>query len=182
MDWPSTKIVFIPGNHDFFPMIKEKFGHKLLGKDLNLKLANNASLLIDREIEIPYSNDPSKSIRIYGTPWVPIISYSWAFEAEHDKLVKKFSDIPVDVDILLTHTPPRLEALGISLECGPNSCNFGCSELLDAIFEKKPKHLFCGHIHSGDHRMNVFCETKIWNVSRLNESYEIAYEPTIMTI
>lgn len=173
--WPNTKIVFIPGNHDFFPLIKEMYGYKLRIMDLNLKLASNATMLIDQMIEV-------NGLKIYGTPWVPIINYRWAFEAEHDKLKCKFSMIPEDVDILLTHTPPRHEKLGISLEYGEYSENFGCSELTDEVFKKEPKMCFCGHIHSGDHNMNVFGNTKIWNVSRVNESYKIAYEPTLLYI
>ena len=29
MAWPKTKVVFIPGNHDFFPTIKETFWYKV---------------------------------------------------------------------------------------------------------------------------------------------------------
>ena len=175
MSWPDSKIVFIPGNHDFFPIIRETFGYKLHGKSLSLKLAPNATMLVDKKIDVD-------GMSIYGTPWVPIISHRWAFEAEHDKLIKKFSLIPKGVDILLTHTPPRFNYLGISLEYGPSSENFGCSELADEIFKKEPKMCFCGHIHSGDHKMNKFNATEVWNVSRVNESYEVAYEPIILEV
>jgi len=179
--WPNTKIVFVPGNHDFFPIIKETFGYKLHGKNLNLKLASNTAMLIDEGINIYSQNgDPTDLVKIYGTPWVPIISYRWAFEAEHDKLMKKFSQIPKNIDILLTHASPRFNYLGVSLEYGINSENFGCSELANEIFKKEPKMCFCGHIHSGDHKMNKLGQTEIWNVSRVDESYNIAYEPIIL--
>ena len=175
MSWPKTKIVFVPGNHDFFPIAKETFGYKLSGKNLNLKLAPNTAMLIDKDIDV-------LGLKIYGTPWVPIISYRWAFEAEHDKLVEKFSHIPKDCDILLTHAPPRFNCLGVSLDYGVDSENFGSSELADAIVEKEPKMCFCGHIHSGDHKMNKLFSTEIWNASRVDESYEIAYEPISLEI
>ena len=171
--WQKTKIVFIPGNHDFFPIIKETFGYKLLSKNLNLKLASNATMLLDSEIEV-------NGMKIYGTPWVPIINYRWAFEADHDKLMQKFAMIPKDVDVLLTHTPPRFNHLGVSLEYGANSEDFGCNELANEVFKKKPKMCFCGHIHSGDHGMNKLGKTEIWNVSRVDESYEVAYEPVVI--
>ena len=181
--WPKTKVVFIPGNHDFFPIIKETFGYKLIGKSLDLNLAPNAAMLIDKEIDIYSQNGDLKDcVRVYGTPWVPIISYRWAFEAEHDKLVKKFSLIPKGIDILLTHAPPRFNHLSVSLEHGVNSTNFGCSELADEIFKKEPKMCFCGHIHTGDHEMNKFGQIEIWNVSRVDESYEIAYDPVKLDI
>ena len=173
MSWPKAKVIFIPGNHDFFPIIKETFGYKLLGRNLNLKLAPNATLLVDKLVE-------ADGLKVYGTPWVPVINYRWAFEAEHDKLTKKFSQIPSGVDILLSHAPPRHGSLGVSLEYGVDSENFGCSELADGVFKKEPKICFCGHIHSGDHEMNKLGQTRVWNVSRVNESYEIAYEPVVL--
>ena len=173
--WKDVKIVFVPGNHDFFPLIRERFGSKLNGKNLNLKLASNAIMLIDQLVEVD-------SVKIYGSPWVPIISYRWAFEAESDRLKERFSLIPSSVDILLTHTPPRFNHLGVSLEYGADSENFGCSELADEIFKKEPKMCFCGHIHSGDHQMNKLGASEVWNVARVNESYDIAYEPLLIEV
>ena len=173
--WASTKIVFIPGNHDFFPVIKERFGYKLHGKNLSLSLAPNSTMLIDQLVEFD-------GFKIYGTPWVPIISYRWAFEAESDRLKERFSLIPSGVDILVTHTPPRFNHLGVSLEYGADSENFGCSELADEIFKKEPKMCFCGHIHSGDHQMNKLGASEVWNVARVNESYDIAYEPLLIEV
>lgn len=173
--WPSTNIVFVPGNHDFFPVIKERFGYKLHGKNLSLSLAPNSTMLIDQLVEFD-------GFKIYGTPWVPIISYRWAFEAESDRLKERFSLIPSGVDILVTHTPPRFNHLGVSLEYGADSENFGCSELADEIFKKEPKMCFCGHIHSGDHQMNKLGASEVWNVARVNESYDIAYEPTTIEL
>ena len=173
--WPSTNIVFVPGNHDFFPVIKERFGYKLHGKNLSLSLAPNSTMLIDQLVEFD-------GFKIYGTPWVPIISYRWAFEAESDRLKERFSLIPSGVDILVTHTPPRFNHLGVSLEYGADSENFGCSELADEIFKKEPKMCFCGHIHSGDHQMNKLGASEVWNVARVNESYDIAYEPLLIEV
>ena len=179
MSFPKTKIIFIPGNHDFFPIAKQKIRNQLFGKDLNVKLAQNATMLFDSETTIEING---QKLRIYGTPWIPIISYSWAFEAEHDELKKKFNKIPSGLDILLTHTPPRFNYVDVSLAYGSDSDKFGSYELIEEIFIKKPKICFCGHIHSGDHKMNKFYDTKIFNVSRVNEQYNIAYDPCIMEI
>ena len=168
--WPDTSIVFVPGNHDFFPIIRERFGTKLHGHGLNLKLAPNAIMLIDRLVEV-------KGLKVYGTPWVPVISHRWAFEAENDTLKRKFDAIPEGVDVLLTHTPPRFNYLDVSLEYGMDSEKFGSHALAEAMLVKQPRMCFCGHIHSGDHRMNVLGNTQVWNVARVNESYSIAYEP-----
>ena len=180
-DWPNTNFVFVPGNHDFFPIAKQRFSNQLLGKNLHVKLPKNAKMLIDQETTVEVDG---KALRIYGTPWVPIISHSWAFEAEHDFLVEKFSKIPEGLDILLTHTPPHISndiAIDCSLQWG-KSRPYGSTELATAIFEKKPKLVFCGHIHSGDHSPIVFGESTICNVSRVDERYEVKYEPCIMEV
>ena len=52
------------------------------------------------------------------------------------------------------------------------------SELTEAIVKKRPRIVFCGHIHTGQHGGVDFGTSRIYNVSRLDERYEIAYEPT----
>ena len=59
-----------------------------------------------------------------------------------------------------------------------DSENFGSPELTEAISEKRPRFVFCGHIHTGLHGGVDFEDSRIYNVSRLDERYEIAYEPT----
>ena len=64
------------------------------------------------------------------------------------------------------------------------SPHFGSRALAATIVRVKPKLAFCGHIHTGDHRVHDMVHengliTKIYNVSRLNEDYAVAYEPQI---
>ena len=177
LEWPKAKIVFAPGNHDFFPLAKEKCRGKLgfKGLDLSLNLAQNATMLLDNSTDI-------NGLKVYGTPWVPIINHRWAFEAYPDLLKRKFSAIPHGLDVLLVHSPPRLGLVDVSLEYGPESDKFGSHELVEEIAAKEPKICFCGHIHSGSHDMAKLCSTEVWNVSRVNESYEIAYDPLIVEL
>lgn len=173
-NYSNVKFVIIPGNHDI-----------IMQKDFvqytdDIQWPKNIEILIDSEYVFSKDN---KSIKIYGTPWVPIINYQWAFEADNEKQRLEYSKIPDDVDILLTHTPPHIDNTflqDVSLDY--NSQPFGSTELAKAIFEKKPKWNICGHIHSGSHEPKKFEETTIVNVSRLNESYEISYEPFIFQI
>ena len=175
MQWPNSKIVFNPGNHDFFTLIKPRFGHKIYGKNLKLKLAPNAILLVDCAIDV-------YGLKVYGTPWVPTISHRWAFEAEHDVLLRQFNAIPLNVDVLLVHTPPRYGLLDVSLEYGVDSQKFGSYELLEAIHAKSPKMCFCGHIHSGSHNFEDVASTKVWNVARVDESYALKYPPLVLDV
>ena len=170
---PNTQFVFVPGNHDL--SLEYERICRIRDFDWRVRLPDNAHMLYDSGIEL-------LGLKIYGTPWVPIISYMWAFEAEHDKLVKKFSKIPYDLDILITHAPPHISncVLDYSLQTGNGP--FGSNELTQALYDKQPRMCFCGHIHSGDHSPFKFDNCTIYNVSRIDERYEIAYEPTIVEV
>jgi hypothetical protein len=50
--------------------------------------------------------------------------------------------------------------------------------LTEAIIDKRPRFVFCGHIHTGRHGGVDFEGSRIYNVSRVDENYEIAYPPT----
>ena len=67
-----------------------------------------------------------------------------------------------------------------------NSPHFGSLDLTDEIARKRPRFVFCGHIHTGDHVPVVLdhgeSSTTVYNVSRLDEDYEIAYEPLRLEI
>ena len=139
--------------------------------DWRYEFSPNVHFLCDSGTEID-------GVKFYGTPWVPIISYSWAFEAEHDVLSKRFSAIPSGLDVLITHSPPRIPGSDVDRSLQTNSEHFGSHELTEAIINKRPRFVFCGHIHSGQHGGLDFESSRIHNVSLLDERYEIAYEPT----
>ena len=172
--YSKTQFVLVPGNHDFCLDPKVQARYRM---DWRISWPSNSHVLLDSSCEI-------NGLKIYGTPYVPIISYYWAFEAEHDELQRIYEKIPSGLDILVTHSPPRIsgEALDISLQNGADSEAFGSSELTQALFDKQPRFCFCGHIHSGFHGPVKFEGTMIYNVSRVDERYEIAYEPTFVEL
>ena len=167
--YPDIKFVVIPGNHDFYPIAHVLF--KGVGIDWGFDFSPNVHFLGDEGTEVD-------GVKFYGTPWVPIISYSWAFEGEHDTLVKWFSKIPPGIDVLVTHSPPRILGSDVDRSLQTDSEHFGSPELTEAIVKKRPRIVFCGHIHTGQHGGVDFGTSRIYNVSRLDERYEIAYEPT----
>ena len=171
--YPDTQFVFIPGNHDM--SLEYERTSRIRGFDWRIEFPANAHMLYDTGIEL-------LGLKIYGTPWVPIISYSWAFESDHDKLVRKFSKIPDDLDILITHAPPHFANSTVDFSLQTNYGPFGSNELSQALYDKQPKYVFCGHIHSGDHAPFTFNDSTIYNVSRIDENYDVAYEPLIITL
>ena len=171
---PKTEFVVVPGNHDLiFDTMKT-----LIFRDINFSVdfPDNVHLLVNCGIEL-------KGVKFWGSPNVPIINHMWAFESPHRELTEKFSMIPENVDILVTHSPPRIDGkyLDASLQYGGTRF-FGSSELTEAILDKTPRFAFCGHIHSGSHEPCEFHKTLIHNVSRVDENYRIAYQPTVIEV
>lgn len=78
-----------------------------------------------------------RSIKIFGSPYSPKHG-NWGFQ--YPRGLDVWSDIvPRDVDILVTHAPPRAH-----LDLG-----FGCEHLLRALWRTRPTlHVF-GHVHEG---------------------------------
>ena len=169
------KVVFIAGNHDFiFGDLCEKYN--------KYSWEVEKLLLIHHSIEkkIVYLCDNLfiyEGIKFYGSPWIPNLT-RWAFYGNPDKLNEKFNKIPSDIDVLITHTPPKIADCGTVLQyCGNWKRNFGCQELADQYPRISPKwHLF-GHIHSGDHNITNHYNSKLVNVSIKNEDYEVVYNP-----
>lgn len=171
----KVPVVAIPGNHDFFlsDVISNNF------KDWMSQYApRNFHLLCDSELQID-------GVSVYGTPWCNYINGNWCFEASKESLKYIYSKIPYDCDVLISHTPPQIKHQYIDISMDrpePYWRHYGSMELTKAIREKKPHIVFCGHIHSGEHKV---CEVRYgdrpfeyvpcYNVSRVNEGYNIAY-------
>jgi len=172
--YPKTRFRLTPGNHDLFAQEPQ-----LLAQ---IKWPANVKLLIDAADEVD-------GLRLYGSPWVPHINGVWAFEESRDghALRDAFAAIPSGLDILLTHTPPRIRHQKVDVSIDTNSPHFGSVELTAAITRARPRYVLCGHIHSGDHNPLVLqhddgTATTVRNVSRLNEDYRIAYEPFVFEL
>ena len=171
--YPDVQFRFIPGNHDWFATDRN-----LLSE---IRWPDNARMLVDEADEVC-------GLKLYGTPWVPYINGCWAFETTDDsQLDEHFSLIPDGLDILLTHAPPRLPRQKIDVSLQWNSPHFGSPALTKSIKRAKPCYVFCGHIHTGDHRPIPLRHsngrlTMVRNVSRIDENYEIAFPPVELSV
>lgn len=169
MKLPCDRVILTPGNHDFW---FEKFI-----KDSTMYLWDKLSILINGIAEIFYG---IKHIKIFGTPYCKTFG-NWAFMPGNDKLDSLYDNIPEDIDILMCHDSPLIGYVGNIMEQAdktyPNGVPAGNPYLANAIFDKKPKYVLSGHIHSGDHELTEIEGIKCANVSILDESYSIAYQP-----
>lgn len=163
-------VVITPGNHDFW--LKSRFESGYIKKEFGRRI----HLLVDKAETVC-------GLKFYGTPWCPYINGQWCYEENDDALAYRFSVIPRGVDVLVTHSPPYMDN---DLDCCDVSMqhdrrywkHFGSRSLRNAILEKKPRMVVCGHIHSGEHRPIALGDSAVVNVSLVDERYRESYPPT----
>lgn len=160
---PCDKVFLIGGNHDFWMEQATKDDWNQLSSYVAKKL-----IVLENE-QYDYNG-----ITIYGTPECKWISNAWAYMNDNEELTYKYSKIPNNVDILMTHEAPAIGGMNVCYELSPIR-EFGSFTLADAIISSKPKYTLCGHIHSGEHNPQTINGTTYVNVSYKNEHYSPAY-------
>ncbi|WQJ53655.1 MAG: metallo-phosphoesterase [Wendovervirus sonii] len=168
------KVFMVPGNHDFIfeRLLKGEFSKIIKEHNLEDKLIYLEDELYEYE-----------GIKFYGCPWCtgPM---GWAFTDSwrNPQVTEKYNSIPEDCDILITHQPPKVDKVGCSNPYQPYERDFGSNRLKNVIESRHIKLAFCGHIHTGIHNGIKFGDTTIYNVSLLNEDYNLAFEVTTVEI
>lgn len=123
------KIICVAGNHDW-GFEKDPYVSEYLFSDLG------------------YLRDQAtrwEGLKVWGAPWQPRFM-DWAFNVNRNSedLRQKWSIIPSDVDILITHGPP----FGILDFSTYGNEHMGCELLRERLAQIRPKlHIF-GHNHS----------------------------------
>lgn len=137
LDWinslPHAHKIVIAGNHDLILDAAKTPDDDDLRTSLNW-----GSIHYLQESTITLKLAGGRSLVVHGNPWTRKQG-NWAFQYErgHDKFT---ATVPDDVDILITHSPPRFH-LDID--------GFGEDYLTAELWRVKPRvHVF-GHIHEG---------------------------------
>ena len=149
-DLPYKHKIFICGNHDDC-----LYGANIGGLDDNVHYLCNSGI----EIE---------GLKFYGVPM-------FMGDCVTDRQNLNYNKIPIDTDILITHTP----AYGI-LDFD-DSINYGSEVLLQAVTNVNPRiHLF-GHIHK-QHGITTIGTTIFSNGAIMNEDYSIHNHPNVIEL
>ena len=171
---PVNKVFFIGGNHDKYLRDNNQTMHILFNE------FDKVTYLKHELIEYESIQD-SKVYRIFGTPYCKQFG-NWPFMIPDDKLKEKYSEIPENVDIFISHDAPDVQNLGFIEEGKYAGQNAGSKLLAEALLLKKPKYAFNGHIHSGDHNLFEYNKTRWANCNILDEYYQIKYNPLIIEV
>ena len=175
---PCDQVFFVAGNHD---KVFENRNYEWINSIITKPTDNKAVYLENSHVD--YLGNDGKVYRIWGTPCCHIFG-NWSFMYPDDILRRCYSTMPYDCDIVISHDAPKLNNCGL---VPPNiwhstPVDAGNEVLASVILDKKPKYAFCGHIHEGNHQLTDIEETKIANVSLLNDAYDISYEPLYLDI
>lgn len=167
---PHERKLIIAGNHDFYldPAVTD--GHAFRSWLIRRRKYSTVEEFIAAYPSLTYLCDNAveiEGVKFYGSPWQPWywnwafnfpgIMHSWNQHAPpiHDRETAraKWAEIPSDVEVLITHTPPK----GV-LDQADDSTKFGCPELRSRLNDLPGLrlHLF-GHIHEsyGQKEYNV---------------------------
>lgn len=118
-------------------------------------------------------------LKIWGCPYVPRF-FNWAFMRDEDDLYWIYNQIPVGLDILVCHGPPRGHLDWNGRE------HAGSVSMKEVLSYKQPKFYLCGHIHNqqGVDVLNHSSgnKTVIINAANMNANYIISTSPIILEI
>lgn len=158
-----TYKVFIAGNHEL-GLEKNRL---ILPEEYTNK---GVIYLQDEEVIL-------EGLKIYGTPWQPEFG-GWEFNLPRNskKLKQKWNNIPLDVDILLTHSP----VYGI-LDTNREGIHCGCEMLYERVSKIKPWIHAWGHIHEA-YGQKTIDNREMLNSSILDRNYQVAHSPIRMEI
>ena len=165
---PCKQIYLVAGNHDFFMENNDKELNDALRSTKIIYLNNQSAEYLDEET--------GKLYTLWGSPLCHIFG-NWAFMYNPEYEKGQFDKMPKNCDIVITHDAPY----GTSDICFEsiwnNKDHIGNLELTEVVEEKQPKLLLHGHLHSSNHECEMLGDTKVYNVSVVNEKYLINYKP-----
>jgi Icc-related predicted phosphoesterase len=164
-----SKVILVPGNHDCF------FENLMDGEKAELEHVFNGrvKILIHEEYTFTAMDGlmGEREIKIFGTPYCKVFG-NWAFMRYDSFLEERFNEIPDNLDILITHDPPALNELGTIKQGRQRGKEAGNEILAKRLLEIKPKYVFSGHIHSGNHKFEEYEGMLMANVALVDENYD----------
>jgi Icc-related predicted phosphoesterase len=161
---PHRWKVMVAGNHDMLFERQPELARSLLPPDVHYLQDSGCTI---------------EGLSFWGSPWQPRFQdLAFNLPRKGKRLREKWNQIPADVDVLITHTPPfgvldkvRPQASsGWDLAPHPGTGSLGCELLAERLLVVYPKlHVF-GHIHDGHGGIHVG-NTLYVNASICGERY-----------
>lgn len=167
------KIIWVAGNHDTQLQENENYSVFFDGKIFDLKWPNHIEYLFDSGTEF-------KGIKIWGSPWTRNFygqnPECAAFGLDNETQMKeKFDLIPDDINILITHSPPK------GILDGSLKNRYGSTSLHNVVMSANRMHSLklhvFGHIHECGGQIYDTGYCKFVNASITDAVYEPVHKP-----
>jgi 3',5'-cyclic AMP phosphodiesterase CpdA len=153
---PHRRKIVVPGNHDFF--FDERFMDGHIFRRWRIDRPISVQELLAEFPDIDVLIDRSTMVgkyKVHGSPWQPAF-YDWAFqfsagEKGRQEAKMRWATIPLDTNILVTHTPPWGILDIVDFEHRHQGDNRAGDYLLRTRIEDLKQlrlHVF-GHLHAG---------------------------------
>ena len=102
---------------------------------------------------------------------------------EEEESDERYKDVS-HVDIILAHDAPYgVSDVLLQKDCfwadGSHIGNHALTRLIERV---KPSLVLHGHLHSTQHKVEMLGDTEVYNISLLNENYEMVYKPLYIKI
>ena len=129
-----------------------------------LKSYPSITFLNHESVDITLTRDggPKTNFRVFGSPWSPAHGL-WAFQYAPEEASKVWGgSIPIDTDIVITHTPPKYHC-----DESKHQESSGCEILREKLWRVRPSLAVCGHVHEARGAERV-----LWDLETPNVRYK----------
>ena len=179
--------ILIGGNHDI-TLEKDwynKTGYMRFHRGIKEDIEECNEIIRNNENIIYLENECIEiyGLKFYGSPYQPEFC-NWAFNLKRGKLLKDvwnkmYPNNGKDIDILITHTPPKYHGDKTS-----SGRWVGCDDLIEKILNIKTiKYHIFGHIHNGfGVTKNKNINTIFINASTLDSNYKCTNKPIMFYV
>ena len=130
---------------------------KLFKEYKSIMLLNHESA----NIRLVKEDGPQTSFRVFGSPYSPRHGL-WAFGYAPEQASKLWDQIPLDSDVVITHTPPKYHCD----ESGTRAA-IGCEILRQTLWRNRPSLAVSGHCHEGRGVQRI-----LWDLSSPNVKFK----------
>jgi len=143
------------GNHDvtldsdFYAQYGSYFHNQELQNSSKCQqlLEQSGSILYLRHqaavIKLEAPGGPRTSFKVFGSPYSPAKGM-WAFGYGPEEATTIWDKIPLDADVVITHTPPKYHC-----DESKDRRAAGCEVLRHMLWRIRPRMVVCGHVHEG---------------------------------
>jgi hypothetical protein len=122
-------------------------------------------------IKLESPTGPRTTFKIFGSPYSPE-NGMWAFRYTPEEAAQFWDRIPLDSDIVVTHTPPKYHRDETAQRRAA-----GCEGLRNALWRVRPRVAICGHVHEGRGAERVRWDLESSNLKYKEEKIEPWEDP-----